>query len=112
MTTSTIAPDLIAARPRASAAAFFKRKENHALIWILLFVLLQFACQLSLMIDAVGNVRVVLRSAAFLINLSFIVIVPGREHRYRPKVWIMWVIILMALEVAHPLTVSTFAGTA
>lgn len=113
MSTSILTPEMIGARPKPTvSAAALERKETQALYWVVAFVLLQFACQLALLVDAMGNIRVVLRSAAFLTSMLFIVIVPGREHRYQPKVWIVWVLILMALEVGHPLTVSTFAGTA
>lgn len=80
--------------------------------WLIGFLLLQFACQVALLFEAMAGFRVVFRSASFTASLAALAFVPGaaRQHPSRPFVWAILGII--ALELFHPNTNTPLAGIA
>jgi hypothetical protein len=81
--------------------------------WLTAFVLLQIGCQVALLFDTWAGYRVVFRSAAFLLSLALLVLLPprGRSHPARP--WALAILGVLALSFVHPDTYySPLAATA
>jgi hypothetical protein len=80
--------------------------------WLLGFLVLLFVCQVALLFEALGAIRVVFRVAAFGASLAALALVPGvaRRHPSRPFLWA--VLGIVALELFHPNTNTPLAGIA
>jgi hypothetical protein len=81
------------------------------LFWLQGFVLLQFACQLALLVPGIGAVRMVVRCAAFGASLALLVLLPGRGPGHPARRWAPLILGLVALGLFHP-TSNTFAAGA
>jgi hypothetical protein len=81
-------------------------------IWLLGFVVTQFVCQVALLFEALGGLRVAFRTAAFAMSLAALAFVPGiaRRHPSQPFVWVALAIV--TLELFHPSTNTPLAGIA
>jgi hypothetical protein len=83
-----------------------------ALYWLQGFIVLQFACQVALLFESLSSLRVVFRSANFLVSLSALVLVPGATVRH-PSRWLLYGALgVIALSVFHPATNTPLVGIA
>jgi hypothetical protein len=99
-------------RPGAPADLAARAAERRAAIWVWTFVLSEFACQVGLLINALGSARVVMRSAAFGLSLVLLLLVPGGERRHPSRAWLIAALAIVALSIFHPTTNSLVAGFA
>lgn len=71
--------------------------------WLVGFALLHLACQLLLLVPGLSGARVVIRSAAFGVNLALLVLIPSRRT---PKTSLrtsaLFILALLGLEFFHP----------
>ncbi|HET6574196.1 MAG TPA: hypothetical protein VFG68_11370 [Fimbriiglobus sp.] len=93
-------------------AATRARATRTALFWLQGFILLQFACQVALLFEALSPFRVVFRSAAFLVSLVALVLVPGVTARH-PSRWLLYAALaVLGLNFFHPATNTPLTGAA
>src|SRR5436305_12187928 len=94
--------------PPAPAAA----RVATARAWLIGFLVLLFVCQVALLSESLGAIRVVFRVAAYAISLAALGLVPGLalRHPSRPFLWVALGIVF--LEVFHPTTNTPLAGLA
>jgi hypothetical protein len=86
--------------------------ERGAALWAWLFVLFQIGCQLALLVEFLGGLRVVVRSAAFGISILLLLLVPGSQRRHPACLWLLACLAIVCLSIAHPYTNSLPAGFA
>jgi hypothetical protein len=78
----------------------------------LAFVVLQFVCQLALLVEALGPLRILIRTASFGISLALLALVPGRGAQHPAVRPLGWALALLGLSLLHPTTNSLLAGAA
>jgi hypothetical protein len=67
------------------------------------FVLMHLACQMLLLVPALSDVRVVVRTAAFGVSLLFLVLIPGRFASKSPvRLYALCILAILGLELFHP----------
>jgi hypothetical protein len=76
------------------------------------FVLLEIVCQLALLLEFLGGLRVLLRSAAFGVSIVCLLLVPGKAVRHPARWWLLGCAALVGLGVFHPSTNTPWAGVA
>lgn len=104
--------NLILSRPAAEQEQGFHRgpppvvpaRHRAASSWLVGFVIFQFACQLALLVPALGALRTVVRSAAFGASLSLLLLLRrGHGSRVHPAAnAAMAVLAIVALSLLHP----------
>lgn len=81
--------------------------------WARNFVIFQFACQLALLFDLVGEYRVLVRAAAFGISLFFLILLRNSRGRAHVATYAASaVMLILLLEIFHPTTNTVLAGIA
>jgi len=94
-------PTLAAGRAPAVPAA--TRSAGAGAGWIFLYLSIQVACQLALIIPGLSPARIVSRSAAFGASFAFLVLVPGRSLTHHTGRMLAGVIaIIVTLSLFHP----------
>ena len=85
---------------------------RHAAYWACAFVLLQIACQVGLLFQTLGVLRVFMRSAAFGTSMVFLVLLGGNARKHPARAWVIVALAIVWLGLLHPTTNSLLAGTA
>jgi hypothetical protein len=85
---------------------------RRAEFWLCGFVLFQIACQAALLFEALGSLRVLVRTAAFAASLALLVLLRGQERRHPARPWALAALAVVAFALLHPLTNSLQAGAA
>jgi hypothetical protein len=80
--------------------------------WLCGFLLFQLGCQVALLFEALGGLRVLVRTAAFAASLTLLVLLTGRPCRHPARPWAVAALVLVCLGLAHPATDSLAAGAA
>ncbi|HVJ20316.1 MAG TPA: hypothetical protein VM686_33100 [Polyangiaceae bacterium] len=71
--------------------------------WLIGYLLYEFVCQLLLLVPALGSLRVVWRSAAFMGSLALLVMLPGKALKVHPaRTSLLIVVILIAIGALNP----------
>ena len=83
-----------------------------ATLIISFFAIFQIACQLLLMVETLGSMRVVMRSIVFLVSIGLLIFLPGREQSHPAKPWMLAALIVVALSIFRSDTNSSIAGIA
>jgi len=99
-------------RSQAQESARALADERRVAFWLTTFVVVQILCQLLMMSESIGSMRVIFRSAVFLMSAGFLIVVPGREHAHPAKLWMVSALLVVALAVFHPTTNAAMAGIA
>lgn len=86
--------------------------DSRAAVWLTIYLAVQIGCQLLLMVPALSGLRIVFRSAAFIVSVVFFFIVPGREQPHPAKIWLLLSLFVVAVGLFHPTTNSVVAGMA
>lgn len=82
-------------------------------LWVRLFIIFQFACQIALLFEFFNPLRMYVRSASFGSSLIFLVLLPKLRRQPHPSTYAaMWVLIILVLSLFHPTTNSWLAGGA
>lgn len=81
-------------------------------VWLWAFVALQIGCQIALLFDSLARFRIIFRSAAFLMSLALLVLLPGKGHAHPAQKWALAIMGIVTLALFHPETYSLFAGIA
>src|SRR5262245_34648595 len=78
--------------------------NSTAQTWLIGFILLQFACQIALLIESLGALRVGFRTAIYGASLAALVLITGwsRRHPSQPFAWAVLGIVF--LQILHPNT--------
>lgn len=97
-------------RPPPTAAQ--SRATRRALFWLQGFILLQLACQVALLFEALSPFRVAFRSAAFLVSLAALVLVPGATARHPSRWFVYATLAILGLNLFHPTTNTPLTGVA
>jgi hypothetical protein len=79
---------------------------------VLAFLALQLACQVVLLVPAIGGLRPLVRMLAFGISLVLLAVVPGRGFPHPASRAIRWVLAILGLSLLHPSTNTVLAGVA
>jgi hypothetical protein len=77
---------------------------RQAAVYLQAFVLLQMACQVALLVEALSPLRVLLRSAAFGLSLVALVFIPGVARLHPARRWLLAALVFVALGLVHPNT--------
>src|SRR4051794_18121186 len=115
-TASTPLPRLTPRRPRArlielpqpqqpsTAVSTATRAQRSSARWVIAFLLLQFICQLALLVPALTPLRIGFRVASFGMSLAMLVLPPGRRgaHRHPALVAAMCVMAILLVQFMNP----------
>jgi hypothetical protein len=83
-------------------------RVSHALEW---FLVVEFVCQLALLVQSLASFRVVFRCAAFGVSLGFLFLFPpGKRFHPSTKVCLL-ALVLVGLAAFHPTTNSALSAT-
>ncbi len=98
--------------PRLPVGTLSTLAERRAMKWILGVILIQFACQLGLLLEFLGPVRIGLRGLSFGISLLALAIIHGKSI-YHPVASSAWLILaIVGIGVLHPDTNSFLSAIA
>ncbi len=111
MTSTTLDPTY-AAEYEEPIDSVSSSDQRSARLWILGFITMQFVCQLALLNTALTPFRVVFRSAAFLVSLVALVMVPGFARANVVRPWLAASLAIVLLMMMHPTTNSPLVGIA
>jgi hypothetical protein len=100
----------VSTRPAPATRA--RTSQQGAAAWAWLFVLVQIGCQLGLLVESLGALRVLMRSAAFGASILFLLLVPGATRRHPAHVWLLACLAVVGLSVFHPATNTPLGGIA
>jgi hypothetical protein len=87
-------------------------REAVSSVWLFGFVFFQMACQIGLLFESLGSLRVVVRGAAFAASLVLLLALWGKKRPHPSQPWALLAVIILGLELFHPRTNSTQAGIA
>lgn len=91
---------LAATRARTRRRTIRERVATYP--WVMIFILFQILCQVSMLVSFIGARRVIVRSAAYLISLALLFIVPGRSQRHPAMPWVVAAMVIVGLELLNP----------
>jgi hypothetical protein len=97
-------------RPASVVQAAVTERGAGRYLW--LFVLIQIGCQLGLLVESLGALRVLLRSAAFGTSILLLLLVPGAARRHPAHPWLLACLAVVGLSVFHPTTNTPLGGFA
>jgi hypothetical protein len=112
-------PPMSAASPAATAptapadappgAEYFRPPRGD--VWLPAFAGFQFLCQLLLLTQWGGSIRLVLRIAIYVISLALLLVLRRVQRAGHPAGRAAaWVLVLLAFEMLHPLTNGVLSG--
>lgn len=81
-------------------------------VWVQIFIVFQFTCQLALLFGDIGSGRLLVRSAAFSGSLLLLILLPGQGRSHpaiRPAYWVM---VILGVSMFHPTTNGLLSGAA
>src|SRR5262249_44420006 len=105
-------PTLTAPAPRSWSERLSALAAAPTANVIVLFLVLQVLCQLTLLVPGTGPVRGVVRSAAFGCSLVFLFVLPARSARHPASLPLIVALAVVGLGVLHPNTNNVLAGLA
>jgi hypothetical protein len=97
---------------QASSTTQTALAARRAAFWPWAFVAFQIGCQLALLFEFLGGLRVLLRSAAFGISILLLLIIPGSARQHPARLWLLGCIAIVWLSIVHPATNTPLAGMA
>lgn len=99
---------------RAAEVPTESKTQKKDSVYIAIFIIFQFACQVALLSEMFSSLRVYMRTASFASSLVLLIIVPRKRGRkYHPATKIVtWTFLLLLLSLFHPTTNSLLAGSA
>jgi hypothetical protein len=86
--------------------------SGNASFWLQAFLWLQIACQVALLFESLGSLRVLVRTSAFAASLLLLFFLPGTERPHPARRWGLAALLLVGLGLAHPTTNSVQGGVA
>jgi hypothetical protein len=95
-----------------NSCGFGGAPDRGTALWAWLFVLFQIGCQLGLLVEFLGALRVIMRSAAFGVSILLLIYVPGARRRHPAQPWLLACLGIVCLSFVHPYTNSLQAGIA
>ena len=106
--TSTAAAPL----EQLESAPFARRPEPKPGYWVQGFIALLLVCQVLLLFEGIGGLRMLVRAAAFGASLALLVFLRGPGGRHPAAPFGVGIVAMMLLGLAHPGTTNLTAGAA
>lgn len=79
---------------------------------VLVFLSLQFLCQLALLSGSFGGLRLAFRIAAFGVSIALMVLPGGGGPKHPAVIAVRWMLAVLCMSVLHPTTNNLLAGLA
>jgi hypothetical protein len=96
-----------------SSAAASPRVPAASGNWLLTFVWVQFGCQILLLVPELNEVRILVRSAAFLASFALLLWLPLRRGKlFAEQLWGVAILVVMGVAAFHPLSTEPLASVA
>ena len=86
--------------------------ERKATAWLIGILSVQLACQWILMVEQFASLRVVFRTATFLVSAAGLVLIPIARGRHPSALLGYLIVAIVGLNVFHPTTNTLLVGVA
>lgn len=96
-------------RLRAHNQSLRIQHAKHVLVG---FIVLVICCQLVLLVPALAKLRVVFRTASFVMSLAALLMVRGKSHPHPAALWALLTMMILMVELVHPQADSWLAALA
>ena len=97
---------------RPASLGMTEKSGSRVRYWLLGFAVVQIICQLALLSETLGSLRVVWRSVSFGISLVALVWVSGAKRQHPSARWVTAALAVLALGLFHPTTNGPMVGLA
>jgi len=88
------------------------KASQNAALWLSVFILVQIACQIGLLFEVIGAVRIVARTVAFSSSLALLCWLSVRGRPHPSSLWGIAVLVILAFGLLHPESSSLLVGIA